>query len=86
MLIPKIYVRYCDLHKHDVVQVLSTQHGISEEMTVSEFEKIYLDEKQEKRLRYKEWYDIMSLEIEEAWPDMEWLLVAREGVVCQVVP
>ena len=66
--------------------MLSTQYGISEEMTLEQFQDKHLDEMQEKRLRYKEWYDVMSVDPEEAWPDMEWLLVIRDEQICQVVP
>jgi hypothetical protein len=83
---PKQFIKYSDLNRHDKVQVLSVEYGLTEEMSVLQFEKLYLDEKQTKKLRYKEWYDIMSLEPEQAWPDMEWLLVVRDEQILQVVP
>jgi hypothetical protein len=86
MEIPIQSIKYSDLNKLDRVQVLSVAHGLSEEMPLAQFEKIYLDEKQIKRLRYKEWYDIMSTEPEEAWPDMEWLLVIKDEQILQVIP
>ena len=86
MQAPKHFVRFSELDKHDVLQVLSTQYGISERMSPKEFKDLYLDEMQDSKLRFKEWYDTMSLDPEEAWPDMEWLLVFRDDYICQVVP
>lgn len=86
MEIPKQFIKYSDLNKLDRVQVLSVAHGLSEEMPLAQFEKIYLDENQSKKLRYREWYDIMSTDAEEAWPDMEWLLTIQDEQILQVVP
>lgn len=86
MEIPKQFIKYSDLNKLDRVQVLSVAHGLSEEMPLAQFEKIYLDENQSKKLRYREWYDIMSIDAEEAWPDMEWLLTIQDEQILQVVP
>lgn len=79
-------IKFSELDKYDLLQLFSVQYGLSEPMTSREFQKKYLDENQKTNLRFREWYDVMSKTPEEAWPDMEWLLVVREEKIHLVVP
>ena len=79
-------IKYSDLDKNDFVQIFSVQNGLSEQMSFRHFQKLYLDENQQVKYRFKEWYDIMSDQPEEAWPDMEWLFVIKDEKIYKVIP
>lgn len=80
------HIKFSELDKYDLVQVFSVQYGLSDPMTIKEFQHKCLDETQLKRFQFKEWFNIMSDTPEEAWPDMEWLFVFRNEKILLVVP
>ena len=86
MYIDSPRIKFSDLDKHDVLQLFSVQYGLSEQMSIKQFESKYLDQQQLNKFRFKEWYDVMSEMPEEAWPDMEWLFVIKEEKIYLVVP
>ena len=86
MYINSPFIKFSDLNKYDMLQIFSVQYGLSDLMTLKEFETKHLDEKQKPKFRFREWYDIMSDTPEEAWPDMEWLFVIKDEKIHIVIP